>query len=47
MNKQEKKLLKYADKADNCLTREEAQKILAKVAKTRAKLLVQRIIEDE
>ena len=47
MNKQEKKLVRYNNEADNCLTREEAQKILAKVAKTRAKLLVQRIIDDE
>ena len=47
MNKQEKKLVRYNSEANNCVSREEAQKILAKVAKTRAKLLVQRIIDDE
>ena len=47
MNKQEKKLLKYQDKADECTSREEAQTILRKHEKARAKLLVKRIINDE
>ena len=47
MNKQEKKLLKYQDKAEDCTSREEAQTILRKHEKARAKLLVKRIINDE
>ena len=47
MNKNEKKLLKYQDKAEACTSREEAQKILRKHDKARAKVLVKRIIEDE
>lgn len=47
MNKQEKKLLKFQDQADECTSREEAQTILRKHEKARAKLLVKRIINDE
>ena len=47
MNKQEKKLIKYADKACECTSREEAQKILKKYNEARTKLLVKRMISDE
>ena len=47
MNKQEKKLIKYADKANECTSREEAQKILKKYNQARAKLLVKRILNNE
>lgn len=47
MTKDEKKLIKYQDKAEMCTSREEAQKILRKHNKARAKVLVRRIIEDE
>lgn len=42
MNKQEKKIIKYQDKAKDCLTRKAAQKILRKHAKAEAKLLAKR-----
>ena len=47
MNKQERKLLKCADQAESCESREEAQKILNKHQKARTKLLVKRMIENE
>ena len=47
MNKHERKLIKYQDKADECTSREEAQTILRKHEKARAKLLVKRIIKDD
>ena len=47
MNKQERKLIKLNDQADICTSREEAQKILNKEKKTRAKLYVKRMIKDE
>ena len=47
MNKDERKLIKYQDKAEACTTREEAQKILNKHQKARAKLLVKRMMKDE
>ena len=47
MNKQEKKLLELGEKANACTTREEALKILNKEKKTRAKLYVKRMIENE
>jgi hypothetical protein len=37
--KQHKKLLKLATKAQKCLSREEAQKVLNKAKKAQAKLL--------
>ena len=46
MNKQERKLIKYQDAAESCSSREEAQKILNKHNKARAKLYVKRMIED-
>lgn len=46
MNKHERKLIKYQDKADECTSREEAQTILRKHEKARAKVLVKRIIKD-
>ena len=46
MNKQERKLIKCQDKADECTSREEAQTILRKHEKARAKLLVKRMIND-
>ena len=47
MNKHEKKLIKYQDKAQHCLTRDDALKILRKHTEARAKLYVKRIIKDE
>ena len=47
MNKDERKLIKYQDKAEACTTREEAQKILSKHQKARAKLLVKRMMKNE
>ena len=44
MNKQEKKIIKYQDKAEYCLTRKAAQKILRKHAKAEAKLLAKRAV---
>ena len=46
MNKHEKKLIKYLDKANDCESREEAQKLLHKTDKLRAKLLAKKLIED-
>ena len=47
MRKHEKKLIELSEKADECTTREEAQKILNKVKKAHAKLMVKRILNDE
>ena len=47
MDKQEKKLIKYADKANECTSREEAQKILKKYNEARAKLLAKRLIDEQ
>lgn len=44
MDKQEKKLVKYQNKAEQCLTRKEAQEILKKAQKAKIKLLAKRII---
>ena len=46
MKKQERKLVKLTEQANNCTSREEAQKILNKHSKTRAKLYIKRMIED-
>ena len=46
MNKHEKKLAKYFDKANECSSREEAQKLILKIDKLRAKLLAKKLIED-
>ena len=42
MNKHEKKLFRYQDKAEDCLSRKAAQKILKKHAKATAKLQAKR-----
>ena len=47
MKKQERKLIELNEKADECTSREEAQKILNKHQKARAKLLVKRMMKDE
>ena len=47
MKKQERKIIELAEKAADCTSREEAQKILNKHSKARAKLLVKRMIEHE
>lgn len=47
MKKQEKKLMKYSEKAEVCTSRQEAQKIIRKADKARAKLLVKRLISDD
>ena len=46
MKKQEKKLMKYNEKAEACVTRQEAQKIIRKAEKARAKLQLKRMIDD-
>jgi len=46
MNKHEKKLFKYLDKANDCTSREEARKLILKTDKLRAKLLAKKLIED-
>ena len=47
MKKQERKLIELNEKANDCTSREEAQKILNKEKKARAKLYVKRMISDE
>ena len=46
MNKHEKKLIKYQNEAQDCASREEAQKILRKEKKARCKLLAKRLAKD-
>ena len=46
MNKSERKLQKYQLKAQSCTSRKEAQKILSKHAKARAKVKLKLMIED-
>ena len=46
MNKHEKKLIKYQNKAQDCASREEAQDILRKAEKARCKLLAKKLLED-
>ena len=45
MNKQEKKLIKLTDQANECTSREEAQKIIRKADKAHAKLLVKQLLK--
>ena len=47
MSKLEKKLRNLTVKAYDCESRAEAQKILRKLEKTRAKLAVKRMIEEQ
>ena len=47
MTNPEQKLNKYQVKAQECTTREEAQKILKKHAKARAKVLTKRILNND
>jgi len=47
MKKQERKLMKYNEKAQYCTTREEAQTIIRKAEKAHAKLLVKRMISND
>ena len=47
MKKQERKLIELNEKAEDCTSREEALKILNKEKKTRAKLYLKRMIEDD
>ena len=46
MNKHEKKLITYLDKADECTSREEAKKIILKADKLRAKLIAKQLLKD-
>ena len=46
-DKQHAKLIKYAEKAETCLTRDKAQKILRKVHKTAHKLEMHRQKTDD
>lgn len=45
MNKQEKKLIKYNEQANECETREEAQKLIHKADKAHAKLLLKQLLK--
>ena len=45
MNKQEKKLVKLNEKAHVCKSREEAQKLIHKADKARAKLLMKQLLK--
>ena len=45
MNKQEKKLIKINKQADECESREEAQKLIYKADKAYAKLLVKQLLK--
>lgn len=47
MKKQEKKLMKYNEKAQYCTSREEAQTILKKFNKAHAKLQLKRMISND
>ena len=47
MNKHEKKLIKYQDRAATCTSREEAQEILRKHTKARARVYVQNVLDNE
>ena len=47
MNKHEKKLVKYQNKAEACTSREEAQEILRKHNKARAKVYVKHILDND
>jgi len=44
--KQHHKMIKYLDRAETCTSRVEAQKIIDKYEKARAKVLVSRIIDN-
>ena len=45
MNKQEKKLFKINEQANDCTSREEAQKLIHKADKAHAKLLVKQLLK--
>ena len=47
MTKHERKLIKYQDKAETCTSREEAQEILRKHNKARAKVYVRNILDND
>lgn len=47
MGKQEKKLIQLNEQANECLSREEARKIIDKATKTYAKLMVKRLLNNE
>ena len=46
MNKNERKLIKYFDQATECTSRKEAQKLILKADKVKAKLLLKQILKD-
>lgn len=46
LNKQQKKLTEYLCKAEDCTSREEAQKILDKYHKAQAKVFVGRLLNN-
>ena len=45
MKKQERKLLKYNEQANECTSREEAQKLIHKADKAHAKLLLKQLLK--
>ena len=45
MNKQEKKLIKYNEQANECTSREEAQNLIHKADKAHAKLLLKQLLK--
>lgn len=44
--KQHRKLVKYYDQAEHCLTREDAQKIIRKSNEAQAKIKVCKLLEN-
>ena len=46
INKQHKKLAKYLDQAEHCLTREQAQVIIRKSDEAQAKIKVCKLLEN-
>ena len=47
MKKDEQKLMKYNERAQHCTSREEAQAILKKYSKAKAKLMVKRLLAEQ
>ena len=46
MNKNERKLIKLLDKANDCTSRKQAQKLIVKTEKLRAKILAKNILKN-
>ena len=46
MNKNERKLIKLLDEANDCTSRKQAQKLIVKTEKLRAKILAKNILKN-